>query len=126
MATRKKKLTAKKKTIKRPIKKKITGRRVAAKPKKVVKKARPAKKIKENIIGIVTHYFPKISAAVVKLKVPLKIGDSIKIKGHTTDFTQDVTSIQINHVPINLAKKGQEIGLLVVSRVRKNDVVSKA
>jgi putative protease len=93
--------------------------------KRAVKKAVSAKKIKENIIGEVTHYFPKVRAAVIKLKAPLVTGDVVKIKGHTTDFQQNVTSMQIDHVPINQAKKGQEIGLLVDSRVRQHDIVYK-
>lgn len=120
MATKKRRGVAKKKSIKRKVVKK------RAVKKRIIKK-RPAavKKIKQNIIGVVTHYFPKVRAAVVKLKAPLSIGDIVKIKGHTTDFTQTVTSMQINHVPINSAKKGDEIGLLVDSRVRGNDVVYK-
>jgi putative protease len=116
----------KKKTVsrkKRIVKKRTIPRRVAK--KRAVKKAVSAKKIKENIIGEVTHYFPKVRAAVIKLKAPLVTGDVVKIKGHTTDFQQNVTSMQIDHVPINQAKKGQEIGLLVDSRVRQHDIVYK-
>ncbi len=100
--------------------------------KKVSKKRvrRPAKttvkKTKEKIIGKVTHYFPHVKAAVVKLKVPLEIGDVIRIKGHTTAFTQTVTSLQINHLPTQKARKGQEIGIQVDSRVRRKDIVYKA
>lgn len=120
-------MALKKKTAK---KKKVAKRRIIK--KRVIKK-RPTKKTKavkepkekENVIGRVTHYFPKVRAAVVKLKAPLAIGDTVKIKGHTTDFTQTVTSMQIDHVPINQAKKRQEIGLLVDSRVRQRDIVYK-
>ncbi len=120
------KKSTKRKTIKRRVvRKKVVKKRVAKKV--IAKKKILAKKLKgEEIIGVVTHYFPQVRAAVVKLKTPLKIGDTIKIKGHTTDFTQTVTSLQINHVPINEAKKGQEIGLLVDSRVRQRDIVYKA
>lgn len=114
-----KKKVTKKKTVKKPIKKKII------KKKSAKKKITAPKKIKEKIIGVVTHYFPHVRAAVVKLKVPLKIGDVVKIKGHTTDFTQTVNSIQIDRVTITAAKKGQEVGLLVDSRVRQHDVVCK-
>ncbi|MFA5411645.1 MAG: hypothetical protein WC321_07335 [Candidatus Omnitrophota bacterium] len=114
-----KKKPVKKKVAKRkPVKRKIT--------RKPVKKPLSAKKPKENIIGIVTHYFPHVRAAVIKLKAPLAVGDTVKIKGHTTDFAQNITSLQIDRVPINTAKKGQEIGLLVDSRVRQHDVVIKA
>lgn len=123
---------AKKKKKKVSVKKK---RKVLRRVKRVVKKARKKikkaavtkiKKPKEKIIGIVTHYFPKVMAGVVKLKAPLSVGDKIKIKGHTTDFTQAVNSMQIDHVPITKAKIGDEVGLLVNSRVRGNDKVYKA
>ena len=120
---RKKKVRPKKKvTKKRIIKKKPTKKRVT----KAKAKAPAIKKKKENIIGVVTHYFPKVRAGVIKLKAPLATGDTLKIKGHTTDFTQEVNSMQINHVPVERAKKGEEIGLLVDSRVRQNDIVYKA
>ncbi len=113
----------KKKAVKRrpAAKKKTIKRKPAAKKKTIAKKAAP----KENVIGVVTHYFPHVRAAVVKLKAPLSVGDVVKIKGHTTDLTQNVVSLQIDRVPINQAKKGDEIGLLVNSRVRQHDRVSK-
>lgn len=104
----------------RPIK------RVYKKRRPVSVKKKPIKKIKkERPIGIITHYFPRVKAGVVKLRSSLKLGDRIHIKGHTTDFTQDVTSMQINHVPIKMAKRDQEIGLWIISRVRKKDIVYK-
>lgn len=125
MAKKKKKKAApKKKTIKkRATKKRIIKKKVSR--KKPALKAKPKKKIKENIIGEVTHYFPKVRAAVIKLKAPLATGDTVKIKGHTTDFQQNISSMQVDHVPISQAKKGQEIGLLVDSRVRQHDIVYK-
>lgn len=121
----------KKKAKKRVARKKIVKRKVAPRrvlKKKAAKKKPAAKKpaVKKNIIGIVTHYFPHVQAAVIKLKAPLVVGDTVKIKGHTTDFTQNVTSMQIDRVPINQAKKGDEIGLLVNSRARQHDTVYKA
>ena len=128
-----KKKVAKKKVIKKRSVKKIIKNRPAKKSpakknllKKSGKKPAAAKKIKEDIIGKVTHYFPHVRAAVIKLKAPLAVGDTIRIKGHTTDFTQKIDSLQIDRTPINEAKKGQEIGLLVDSRVRQHDVVTKA
>ncbi len=116
---------AKKKPVKRkPVikaKKKVLKKKVVRRKKAVSK--RP--KVKENVIGVITHYFPQVRAAVIKLKSPLAAGDRIKIKGHTTDFTQPINSMQIDHVPVNQAKKGQEIGLLVDSRVRQHDTVYK-
>lgn len=123
-----KKSAPKKETIKRkPLRKKIPAKKASAKktPKKTPKKIKPAKKIQGKIIGKITHYFPKVRAAVIKLEAPLSVGDSIRIKGHTTDFKQAITSMQIDRVPISQAKKGQEIGLLVDSRVRQHDEVYK-
>jgi len=120
-----KKPAAKKRVVKKVLKKKIVKKPV----KKVLKRKKTAKKTalkKANIIGVITHYFPHVQAAVIKLKAPLSVGDKIKIKGHTTDFTQSVNSMQIDRVPIDKAKPGQEIGLLAKSRVRQHDTVYKA
>ena len=121
----------KRKVAKKAIKRKPAKKRVARKPakkaaKKATKKPGLTKQEKADIIGKITHYFPKVRAAVIKVKVPFSIGATIKIKGHTTDFTQNVSSMQIDRVPITSAKKGDEIGVLVISRVRRNDTVFKA
>jgi len=135
MAVKKRKKTgSKKKAIKRrPLKKRGTAKKGARKKaaRKPLKKKQPAKKAaprkpREKVIGVITHYFPHVKAAVIKLKAPLAIGDVIKIKGHTTNFKEAITSMQIDHVPVTQAKKGQEIGLLVNSRVRQHDTVYKA
>jgi len=121
MATKKKlKKKVVKKAAKKPVKKTV---------KKPAPKKKPAalkvKKPKDKVIGAITHYFPHVQAAVIKLKAPLSVGETIKIKGHTTDFTQTISSLQIDRVPVNSAKTGQEIGLLVNSRVRQHDLVYK-
>ena len=117
-----KKRIAKRKIVKKKILKKKAIRRTQPK-KKAAKK--PKKKSNKKVVGAITHYFPHVRAAVVKVKIPLKVGDSIKIKGHTTDFTQNVESMQIDRTAIESAKKGQEIGLLVNSRVRRHDIIYK-
>lgn len=119
-----KKKAAKKKPAKKKIIKKQAKKKTGSKSKKPGLKETGKKK--ENIIGKITHYFPHVNAAVIKLKAPLAIGDNIKIKGHTTDFTQAVDSIQMDRVNINSAKKGQEVGVMVTSRVRQHDIVYKA
>lgn len=126
-----KKITKKavKKTNKnQPIKKKTIRRNPALKKKPAQKKkpvVRKSAKKEGHLIGLITHYFPHVQAAVIKLKGPLATGDKVKIKGHTTDITQVVTSIQIDRVAISSAKKGDEIGLQVTSRVRQQDKVYK-
>jgi len=131
MAIKKKKrknLNSKVKIKKAGVTKKSARKKAPARKKiakKTVKKPAPAKKIKANIIGKITHYFPHVMAGVIKVKKPLAVGDEVKIKGHTTDFTQKVGSMQIDRASIESAKKGDEIGLLVESRVRKGDIVYK-
>lgn len=116
-----------KKAVRRVLKHKKAVRKAPLKRKKSAKKQQlkklPLMIKKGDIIGVVTHYFPKVRAAVVKVNKSMVVGQGIRIKGHTTNFAQMVTSMQIDRVPINAAKKGQEIGLQVESRVRRNDVV---
>lgn len=76
-------------------------------------------------IGKVTHYFTKISVAVVELKAPLSVGDKIRIVGPTTDFEQTVESMEIEHQNVKTAKAGQSIGLKVKEHVRETDTVYK-
>lgn len=125
----KRKASKKKKKIVRKIKKRVIKR----KEKKVVKlKGKVAKKTSIPAgasleeIGTITHYFPRVEAAVVKLtKGSLSIGNRIIIKGHTTDFKEKVNSLQLDHLPIASASPGQEIGIKVKSKVREHDVVYK-
>ena len=89
------------------------------------KKRRSIEELGESI-GEVTHYFSHVKAAVVKLKKgTLTAGDTIYIKGHTTDFEQKLKSLQVDHKPIETATKGQEIGLKVNGKVRHGDQVYK-
>lgn len=74
-------------------------------------------------IGRISHFFDKISVAVIELKAGLKVGEKIRIKGATTDFEQKVDSMQIEHEQIKEAKKGMAIGMKVKDVVRPHDVV---
>ena len=133
MAMRKGRKQTKKKSGKRALPrkrsvKKKTGARKSTKAKKskARKKASRGRSVgfsSKQIIGVVTHYFPHVQAAVVKLKKPLAVGDQIWIKGSTTDFRQQIESMQIDHVTLQQAKKGDEIGLKVRDRVREHDLV---
>ncbi len=77
----------------------------------------------ERRIGQVTHYFKRIGVAVLKLSGGLKVGDVVHIQGHTTDFTQRVESIEIEHQKIQSAGPGAEVALKVIERVRRGDAV---
>jgi translation elongation factor EF-Tu-like GTPase len=74
-------------------------------------------------IGRITHFFSKINVAVIELKAPLKVGDTIVVKGPTTDFQQVVESMQIENKNVQTGEAGQSIGLKVIQRVRETDVV---
>jgi len=76
-------------------------------------------------VGKVSHFFTKISVAVVELSSSLSVGDRILIKGPTTNFEQTVNSMQIEHENVKVAKAEQSIGLKVDERVRESDVVYK-
>jgi len=127
VARKKVKKTSKKPVKKSPVKKRVVKKTSAKKQaKKQTKNKAVSEKENANLLGIVTHYFPHVRAAVIKLKAPLANGESLRIKGHTTDFVQVVTSMQIDRQPISSAKKGDEIGVQVKSRVRQDDKVYKA
>lgn len=79
----------------------------------------------ESQVGRVTHFYKKISVAIIELSDTLLVGDTIHISGHTTDLTQKVESIQIEHQNVERAEKGQTIGLKVNGEVRVKDSVFK-
>jgi len=76
-------------------------------------------------VGTISHYFPKISVAIVEVTAPIEVGDTLRIKGPTTDFEQTIKSMEIEHKKIEKAKPGDSIGLKVEERVRENDIVYK-
>lgn len=81
--------------------------------------------MEEKVIGKVTHYFGKVSAGMLELSDALKVGDKIRIKGSSTDFTQDVTSMQVEHNDITEAKAGDKVGIKVDQKVHEHDMVYK-
>ena len=76
-------------------------------------------------IGHVTHFFNKINVAVLSIKDVLKVGDTIHILGHTTDFTQKVISLQIEHKNVDSVKPGDDFAMKVIEPAREHDVVYK-
>jgi putative protease len=80
----------------------------------------------EEEIGHITHYFPKIGVAVIEVTAgSLKVGETIHIKGHTSDFTQAVESLQQENLPVPEVKKGVSAGMKVKEHVREGDRVYK-
>ncbi|MBI4215087.1 translation elongation factor-like protein [archaeon] len=72
------------------------------------------------------HFYPKISVAIIKLASEVRQGDTISIEGHGKKFAQRVSSMQIEHAPVSVAKRGQSVGLKVAKRAKEGDVVFKA
>jgi translation elongation factor EF-1alpha len=80
----------------------------------------------ETEVGVVKHYFDKPCVAAIEITSgELKVGDTIHIKGHTTDCTTVVASMQVEHASVQVAKVGDGIGVKVPSKVREHDKVSK-
>ena len=74
-------------------------------------------------IGTVTHWFGHISVAAVRLDKPLAVGAKIHIKGHSTDLVQTVTSMEVEHKKIELAKPGDDVALATDGPVHEHDLI---
>ncbi len=78
----------------------------------------------EQKVGVITHYFGKLGVAAIELtEGKLQVGDTIHVKGHTSDFTQTVDSIQLEHDAVESAKAGENVGIKVVEHARQHDEV---
>ena len=76
-------------------------------------------------VGVVSHYYDKIGVGIVKLNASLKVGDTVKIVGKNGEFTQEISSMQLEHQSIDGAKKGDEVGVKLDQRVKEKDQVFK-
>jgi selenocysteine-specific translation elongation factor len=76
-------------------------------------------------IGKVSDFFARPVVAGIQLTAPLKVGDKIHIKGHTTEMELTIDSMQINNVNVKEAKAGDSVGVKVKDRVRRGDTVYK-
>ena len=123
--------------------KKAAKKKAAAKGRPALKKAAPQKPImvtpgppsgsippveepaqNEVAAGIVTHYYSHLGVAVIQVnKGEIKVGETIHIKGHTTDFTQQVDSMEYEHQHIDRAPAGRSVGLKVKDHTREHDIV---
>jgi len=74
-------------------------------------------------VGRVTHFYGHICVAVLQLKDSLKLGDKIHILGHSTDFEQRVSSIEVEHHPVVWVKPGDNVAVKVIEPVREHDIV---
>ena len=77
-------------------------------------------------VGVVTHYYNHLGVAVVRVESgTLRVGDTICIRGHTTDFTQRVASLQVEHAPVTEAGPSDDCAVKVIAHAREHDVVYK-
>jgi len=77
------------------------------------------------LVGHISHFFSKLNVGIIELSSELRGGDAIHIKGHTTDFVQPITSLQIEHADVKAAKAGDSVGIKVDQHVREGDLVYK-
>ena len=77
----------------------------------------------EQPIGYVSHYFGKISVAALELNGTVRVGDWVQFYGNNTNFSQQITSMQIDRAPVEEAYEGQSIGVQVDYQVREGDYV---
>jgi len=77
----------------------------------------------EEQIGTISHYYNHLSVGIIELTAPLKIGETIRIKGATDDFTETIESMQVEHEQIEEANAGDSIGVKVSQKVHENDKV---
>jgi translation elongation factor EF-1alpha len=80
----------------------------------------------EQEVGVIVKYFAKPSVAALEMKKgTIRSGDLLRFKGHTTDFTEEVGSMEVDNQSIEEAKTGDLVGIKVKERVRENDKVYK-
>lgn len=79
----------------------------------------------ETPIGHITHFYNRIGVAVLSLTDTLNLGDKVHILGHTTDFIQEVISMEIEHEKVSSGGPDEEVALKVNSAVRKGDALYK-
>jgi hypothetical protein len=131
--TVKKRLT-KKESVRRPKKARSTAQG-AVKPTRTSPLAPPIPSIPtqspstdsaEEPIGVVTHYYNHLSVATLRLESGnLRVGDVIHIRGHTTDFSLRVESLEVNRAPVAEVGPGDDFGLKVTEYAREHDIVYK-
>lgn len=81
---------------------------------------------KEKEIGKVVHWYGKISVAVVKLAAGLKVGDAVKVRHGEVEFEDTISSMQLNHQPVENGEKGQEVAVKLSQEAKDGSLVFKA
>ena len=79
--------------------------------------------MEETLVGTISHFFAHPQVAALTLEGDLSVGDVVRFRGHTTDFEQKISSMQIDHESVEQAASGADVGIKVVERVRRGDSV---
>lgn len=77
----------------------------------------------ETRVGTVTHYFQQVDVGAIDLDEVVELGDVLHFRGHTTDFRQPITSMEVDHESVQVAGPGDEVAVRVDQRVREGDEV---
>ena len=127
-----KKKAAKKVAVKRSETRKAAGRPGITKEPVAIEPGPPGLMVppveepaaNEEAIGTVTHYYSHLGVAVVQInKGIIRTGDRIRLKGHTTDFTQQIESMEYEHQHVEQASPGQSVGLKLLDHAREHDIL---
>jgi putative protease len=81
--------------------------------------------VTEEPVGRITHYFSHIAVAAATLTGELKVGDRVRVKGHTTDFTEAIESLEIEHQRVDRAGAGDNVAFKVSEKARPGDQLSR-
>lgn len=80
----------------------------------------------EEQVAVIVKFFAKPSVAALEVTSgTIKKGDLLRYKGHTTDFTEEVRTMEVDNQSVDEAKQGDMVGVKVKERVRENDKVYK-
>lgn len=119
-----KKKTKKSAAVKKPSKKKKPVK--ISVPKTPVSQITPEQQIVGAVfLGKILDYYSHLSVITLTLEASLAVGDMIRIKGHTTDLTQKVDSLQVAHQSVQSASAGEGVGIKIVDKARAGDALYK-
>jgi len=107
-------------------KKKSRAKALPAVPKTPISEISPEQQIVGAVfLGKVRDFLSKLSVATLVLEAPLSVGEGVRIKGHTTDLTQKIDHIEVDHKSVPSASAGEGVGIKLADRVRIGDAVYK-
>lgn len=95
-------------------------------PKTPVSSITPEQQIVGAVfLGKARDYYSHLGVITLVLEAPLAVGDTIRVKGHTTDLTQMLEHMEVDHQSVQSASSGEGVGLKVADKVRSGDAVYK-